>query len=338
MRKTWILAFITIAGILLFGCPIGPVGDDDYSYSVTFDSQSATTPADPATKTVDSPDTTIDALPTPPMRSGYIFGGWWTAINGAGTQFTASTQVVADITVYAKWNIYNYTVTFDSQSATVPADPTIKNVASPATTIDSLPSEPTKTGDTFGGWWTAINGGGTELTALTPVTANITVYAKWISDYPVGSTGPSGGLIFYDKGIYSYGWRFLEAAPTDQSTGIRWNVSYDGVLVSTGTAIGSGQANTDAIVNAYGAGSYAAQMCNDLIVGSFDDWFLPSKNELDLMYDNLHAAGIGGFVFWYYWSSSEFSVVDACYQRFDDGFQGINPKGTEYRVRAARAF
>jgi uncharacterized repeat protein (TIGR02543 family) len=50
-------------------------------------------------------------------------------------------------------------------------------------TVDSLPT-PTKEGYTFGGWYTAQNGGGTEFTTTTPVTANITVYALWTADVP----------------------------------------------------------------------------------------------------------------------------------------------------------
>ena len=75
---------------------------------------------------------------------------------------------------------------------------------------------------------------------------------------------------------------------------------------ATGTAIGTGQANTTAIVTTQGAGSYAAQLCNDLTVGGYNDWFLPSKDELDLMYENLYLQEVGGFTDDYYWSSSEF--------------------------------
>jgi len=226
---------------------------NSYTYTVTFDSQSATVAANPTSKTVTSPATTVDALPTPPTKTGPTFAGWFTAVNGGGTQFTASTgvtanitvyaywsnypvytvtynsdggtavgaqhvtspattvvtlptaptktgytfggwytatsgggtafiattTVVADITVYAKWNIYTYTVTFDSQSATVEASPTSKTVTFPATTVATLPTPPTKTGYTFGGWYTGTNGGGTAFTATTTVTTDITVYAKW---------------------------------------------------------------------------------------------------------------------------------------------------------------
>ena len=166
-----------------------------------------------------------------------------------------------------------------------------------------------------------------------------------ISTYTVGDTGPAGGLIFYDKGSYSDGWRYLEAAPYDQSTGIQW---YNGNYVATGatgTAIGTGQANTTAIVIIQGAGSYAAQLCNDLTVGGYNDWFLPSKDEFNLMYKNLYLAGVGDFfgdwesyTFESYWSSSEQDVLNAWYQVFPNGYQDNCDKIISQRVRAVRAF
>jgi uncharacterized repeat protein (TIGR02543 family) len=145
---------------------------------VTFNSGGGTTEADPATKTVTDPATTIDVLPTPPAKTGYTFGGWYTEQNGGGSAFTASSTVSGDITVYAKWDSYSYTVTFDSDGGTA-ANPATETVASPTTTIDGLPVAPTRTGYNFGGWYTEPGGLGTSFTALTEVTANITVYAKW---------------------------------------------------------------------------------------------------------------------------------------------------------------
>ncbi len=164
--------------------------------------------------------------------------------------------------------------------------------------------------------------------------------------YTVGDTGPAGGYIFYDKGYYSSGWRYLEAAPSDQSTGIQW---YNGNYVVTGaigTAIGTGQSNTTAIVTIQGVGSYAAQLCNDLIVGGYNDWFLPSKDEFDLIYENLYLAGVGGFfgdwesyTFESYHSSSEQDINNAWYQVFPNGYQDYCDKSiSDSRVRAVRAF
>lgn len=151
----------------------------NYSYTVVFDDQGATTSVDPFNKTVASPALFVNTLPAVPLKTGYTFGGWYTAINGGGTAFTASSTVISDITVYAKWNSYSYTVTFNSQDATTDACPSNKIVMTPATTIDTLPSQPIKTGSSFAGWWTGVYGAGTEYTANTVVTSDITVYAKW---------------------------------------------------------------------------------------------------------------------------------------------------------------
>ena len=76
--------------------------------------------------------------------------------------------------------VKSYTVTFDSQEATVAANPTSIVVKSSATTI-TLPTAPTRDGYLFGGWWTGTAGTGTAFNAATKVTADITVYAKWLS-------------------------------------------------------------------------------------------------------------------------------------------------------------
>jgi uncharacterized repeat protein (TIGR02543 family) len=75
-----------------------------YSYIVTFDDQEATTPVSPTTKTVTSPATAVDQLPTPPQKENCEFKGWYTEQNGQGSQFTESTSVTKDITVFAWWS------------------------------------------------------------------------------------------------------------------------------------------------------------------------------------------------------------------------------------------
>lgn len=157
-------------------------------------------------------------------------------------------------------------------------------------------------------------------------------------------TGPAGGLVFYDKGEYSNGWRYLEATPSDISTDSQW---YKGNfkdwinIKGTGDAIGTGKANTAVIVAAQGSGSYAAALCDDLVLGGFDDWFLPSKDELNLLYTKLHKKGLGGFTFKTYWSSSHASFHNVWGQNFKDGrqftFSGWGQKAGDH-VRAVRAF
>ncbi len=85
---------------------------------------------------------------------------------------------------FAKENILpkTYTVTFDSQGADIPANPSSIEVTEPQTIVQTLPVTPIKTGFTFGGWFTQVGGQGTEFKANTVVTNNITIYAKWIKN------------------------------------------------------------------------------------------------------------------------------------------------------------
>lgn len=128
----------------------------------------------------------------------------------------------------------------------------------------------------------------------------------------------------------------LIAATAYQSTGIQWHNGSYVVTGATGTAIGTGQANTTSIVEKQGTGSYAAQLYNDLTVGSYSDWYLPSRNELDKPY--LNKGTIGGFGGYLYWSSSEYDAYYAWFQYFYSGFQFYNYKLSANRVRGVRAF
>jgi hypothetical protein len=154
--------------------------------------------------------------------------------------------------------------------------------------------------------------------------------------FQVGDAGPAGGIVFYDKGNFIGGWRYLEAAPADIGP-IQWAAGKS-THVETGAAVGSGKANTAAIVAAQGEGKYAAQLCQDLVSGGFDDWFLPSKDELNLMYKNLHKLGLGGFAPVSYWSSSQYSGSNAWNQMFTGGYQTNPLKIHAYSVRAIREF
>ncbi len=158
-------------------------------------------------------------------------------------------------------------------------------------------------------------------------------------NYKIGDHGPAGGWIFYDKGSYSDGWRYLEAAPVDQSVGIQWYNVESKVTGATGTAIGTGKLNTQKIIAVQGNGQYAAKICTDYRGSGKSDWFLPSKDELNLIYANLYKADVGGFVSTnLYWSSSEFGALLAWCQFFYNGSQYDEGKQFITLVRAIRSF
>ncbi len=173
------------------------------------------------------------------------------------------------------------------------------------------------------------------------------------SGFSIGDKGPAKGLVFYDKGFYSDGWRYLEAAPSDIGGFVFGYYRPDKEnknVVGTSWAIGSGKYNTENLKKhmdmdgkAYSDSledlkEYAARKCLDYVYEGYDDWFLPSKDELNLMYKNLHKNGLGSFASRLYWSSSEDGAGYAWNQDFISGLQGYYPRDADIRVRPVRAF
>ncbi|MFH2142317.1 MAG: hypothetical protein ABIJ97_07850 [Bacteroidota bacterium] len=156
--------------------------------------------------------------------------------------------------------------------------------------------------------------------------------------FSIGDTGPGGGLVFYDKGSYSDGWRYLEAAPVSTEWSVKqWGCSGT-TTGATGSLIGTGSDNTTTIIGLCGEADRAAKLCSDLVYNGYSDWFLPSEAELNQIYVNLFGFGLGGFSAVGYWSSTEAGATFARKQNFGNGFQGTDLKTLTYKVRAVREF
>jgi len=146
----------------------------------------------------------------------------------------------------------------------------------------------------------------------------------------------AGGLVFYNDGS-AHG---LVSADSDQSTGAEWGC-YGTAIYGTSTAINTGAANTNAIVAGCGTAGIAASLCYDLSLNGYTDWYLPSREELNLMYVNLKTQSLGNFTSSWYWSSSENAgneTSNAWEQNFSDGYQNYYGKSIAFYVRAVRAF
>ena len=148
-----------------------------------------------------------------------------------------------------------------------------------------------------------------------------------------------GGIIAYilqptDPGYSATTPHGLIAATSDQGTGA-WNC--DGADMGVyPTAIGTGAANTTAILAGCTTAAIAAKLCHDYNGGGYSDWYLPSKDELNTLYNNKII--IGGFASNYYWSSSEDPIFGAWAQNFISFEQiRLNEYSTRY-VRAVRSF
>ncbi len=178
---------------------------------------------------------------------------------------------------------------------------------------------------------------------------------KISKQYKIGDRGPAGGWVFYDKGNYDSGWRYLEAAPEDQGR-TKWGCYGKKVGGALNTTIGTGKANTEAILRNCPEETQpkvflserrfnAARLAASYRGGGKSDWYLPSKDELHEIYKNLARKGIGNFGNIpfvggeFYWSSSEVNAFQVWTHGFDYlGHQNDGYKNGFFRVRAIRTF
>ena len=157
-------------------------------------------------------------------------------------------------------------------------------------------------------------------------------------------TETRGGIVFYiaatptdldGDGVLDTG---LVCATTDQSSGVQWYNGRNSTTGATARGVGSGATNTATIIAAQGSGTYAASVASNYDGGGFNDWFLPSKDELNLMYTNLKVQGLGSFSNSSYWSATEYLYNYTWKQNFSGGGQNSDGKYDTNRVRAVRAF
>ena len=178
---------------------------------------------------------------------------------------------------------------------------------------------------------------GTSTLTGSPVSVTATAEYK-----PVIGDFKYGGVIFY---IDETGKSGLVCAVTDQGTG-EWGCQGTGITGADGTAIGTGAQNTLDILAGCATDGTAADLCTSLTLDTYNDWFLPGKDALDLIYQNrltinttATANGGNNLQTYYYWSSSEISNTQAWAQDFSDGSQLEGDKGfSSAHTRAVRIF
>jgi len=223
------------------------------TYTVTFDKQSGMGGTDSAIATYGSDMPTATA----PTRTGYTFTGYWDATSG-GTQYYTESMASArswnkaeNTTLYARWTVNTYTITFDKQSGTGGTDSVTATYGAAMPTA----TKPTRTGYTFDGYWDATSGGGTQYYTESMASArswdkaaNTTLYAGWTANqYTV--TFDSNGGSSVDQQTINYGEKATRPViPT--KTGYIFSGWYKESTLTNLWDFGSDSVTTDTILYA----------------------------------------------------------------------------------------
>lgn len=129
--------------------------------------------------------------PEVPTRTGYAFKGWFTDNEEFKNQWNFSTALTENVTLYAKWEINQYTITFDTDGGSE-----VASITQDYNTSITKPGNPTKTGHTFDGW-------DTEIPSTMPA-GDVTIKANWkVNEYTVTFNSNGGSTVDSKKVNYN---------------------------------------------------------------------------------------------------------------------------------------
>jgi len=281
--------------------------------------------------------------PSNPYKYGYEFLNWTTE---EGREYSFNSPITSDMVLTAKWQLKTHQIVFDSNGGT---SVNVEIVNDGGTGYrPANPKHLTDKYKTFRYW--ELDGNEYDFTA--PVKTDLTLKAVW-GDYKVCDIGPAGGFIFYDcdadngpandgagpDGLKSdvCGWRFLEVAKEDLPETTNWGLHSEQGDLGTYIALGKGKQNTK---NLYGRKCTVTTKVWGVEIDGYKDWFIPSREELSRVYDNIHVKGLGGFRKTDYWTSCRNNNSDyySWTVDFTDGRCNGTPRERYTYVRPVRSF
>jgi uncharacterized repeat protein (TIGR02543 family) len=327
------------------------------AYKVTFDAQGGS--PTPSAQTIIMGFTATE--PTNPSNGTFSFTGWYTDTTYT-TKWDFTTAITKNITLYARWQI-KCTLTFSvtgKTGGTIPSttyyyygDSVTLNSFS-SSTGNLIKQEATKASRIAK--WTDGTNTYNEGDTVSLGSSNVALTGIW-EEYKVGDPGPAGGWVFYDGGSYTvksvtcdsvtanFSWRYMESTK-NSICATHWYIG-SGVHDVSGTAIGDGYYNTWELYNSTVAANIvgnnpASYVCWNYTTAGYNNWFLPSSSELNILYTNIRDK-IEAKV---YWSSTELitGVVPyrysdfAYYEDFSNGNCTYYSKTDYHDVLAVRMF
>ena len=188
-------------------------------YTVTFVYRNG----NPITTSVVEKDSTVHRPAPDPTRTGSTFEGWYADSVSWGAAWSFSTPVTSDTTLFAKWTVKRYRVTFNAYGGT------------PALTQDSVahgdtiprPANPTRTGYSFGGWYADTSSWSAEgWNFTTPITGDTTLFAKWTSEEYTVTFNALGGSYTPDQQAVLYRSFAAEPNPAPVKSGYNFSGWY----------------------------------------------------------------------------------------------------------------
>ncbi len=274
------------------------IDDSVATYTVTFNTNGGSSVSD-----ITVEENGYATKPSNPTKSGYTFAGWYTT-SSLTTEFNFSTtKITKDTTLYEKWtaDVTTYTVTFNTNGGS-----TVSNITVEENGYATKPSNPTKNGYTFAGWYTTSSLTTEFNFTTTKITSNKTLYAKWTADvttYTVTFNSESGtsvssktvnegsyisaptaptrtGCIFagwYTSYTYTYTTKFdfsTTKITKDTTLYAKWilNSSYSITMTSTSKVVDNGVYIYKKMVNNTGFDIYYLENVNCTVVDISNDY------------------------------------------------------------------
>ena len=198
------------------------------SYTISYNLNGGTNPSNAATSYTYE---TAVTLPTP-TRTGYTFDGWYTNSSFTGTAYTSiAITSTGNKTFYAKWSLTTYTISYVLNGGSNPSN--AKTSYTYTTATFNLPT-PTRTGYSFGGWYTSSSFSGSPVYSMGKGSyGDKTFYAKWTGNTYYVKFNPNNGSNITKTQTFSYGTSYALSANTfTPTTGygsfINWNTQADG--------------------------------------------------------------------------------------------------------------